>query len=275
MRLVKLAAFLSLWAVFFVAAVLIHLAVSLFKLTGRWKIISRLTRTFASLLRIILNIKISLEGEPGPLEGGGYFIVSNHLGYADGIVLGSLFPVAYVSKREVRRWPLIGQWTALCGTIFVDRKKREKVPVLVEEIAKKLREKTNVLVFPEGTSTNGEKLLPFQSALFAAPLRAGTTIVPVTLTYRRIDDQPLSTLNRDRVYWYGDMEFLSHFWNLLALRSIEVSVKIHPEISTSHFKNNSLSRRQLSQACYVSVSCQANLKDRRGSGLSAQRIWSD
>lgn len=273
--MVKLAALLPLWAVFFVAALLIHLAVSLFRLPGRWGIISRLTRTFAVLLRIILNIKISLEGEWHRLEGGGYFIVSNHLGYADGVILGSLFPVVYVSKREVRRWPVIGQWTALCGTIFVDRKKKEKVPLLVEEMAKKLREKTNVLIFPEGTSTNGEKLLPFQSALFAAPLRAAATIVPVTLTYRRIDGQPLSALNRDRVYWYGDMEFLSHFWNLLALRSIEVSAKIHPRIETSHFKNNSLSRRQLSQACQESVSSQANLKGQRRGGLSAQGIWPD
>lgn len=275
MRLVKLAAFLSLWAVFFIAAIALHLAVSLFRLRGRWGIISSLTRTFAVLLRIILNIKISLEGEWHGLEGGGYFIVSNHLGYTDGIVLGSLFPVVYVSKKEVRRWPLIGQWTAVCGTIFVDRKRKEKVPLLVQEIAKKLRDNTNVLIFPEGTSTNGEMLLPFQSALFAAPLRAGATIVPVTLTYRRIDDQPLSTLNRDRVYWYGDMEFLSHFWKLLAIRSIEVSVRIHPDIKTSGFKNDSLSRRQLSQACYVSVSAQANLKDRGRGGASAQRIWSD
>jgi 1-acyl-sn-glycerol-3-phosphate acyltransferase len=210
-----------------------------------------------------LNIRIAVEGERDRLESGSNFIVSNHLGYVDGIVLGSIFPVIYVSKKEVRRWPLIGQWTALCGTVFVDRKRRDKIPLLVEEIARKIKEKANILNFPEGTSTNGERLLPFQPAPFAAALRARTTVVPVTLTYSRIDDQPLSAANRDQIYWYGDMEFAPHFWNLLALRSIEVSVKVHPHIETSHYKNDSLGRKQLSQACYDYISGKVKRTERR------------
>lgn len=274
MRWVKLAALLTLWPVFFASAALIHLGVSLFKLPGRWRIISSLTRNFAVLLSIVLNIKITQEGDSDHLETGGFFIASNHLGYVDGIVLGSLFPVIYVSKKEVRRWPLIGQWTTLCGTVFVDRRRKDKTPLLVEEMARKLRQKANVLIFPEGTSTNGDRLLPFQSALFAAPLRAKATVVPVSLTYTGIDDQPVSHTNRDRLYWYGDMEFLSHFWTLLALRRIEVSVKIHPRIETSGYKNNSLSRKQLSQACYDIISGQMNLEYRSGrrGGSLCQRM---
>jgi len=262
-RWVKSIVLLLVWPIFFVIALLIHSGVSVLRLSLRWRWISRLTRCFAVMLRMILNVKITVEGERDRLRSGGCFIVSNHLGYVDGIVLGSMFPVIYVSKKEVRGWPLIGQWTALCGTIFVDRKRKDKIPLLVEEVVTKLRQKANILNFPEGTSTNGERLLPFQPALFAAPLRARATVVPVTLTYRRINDEPLSPSNRDRVYWYGDMEFVGHFWNLLALRTIEVALKIHPAIETSQYKNDSLGRKQLSQACYESISGNAKRIERR------------
>jgi len=255
MRWLKLTILLFLWPSFFVAALLTHLGLSVCRTPRRWRWISRLINwNFSALLKILLNIKVSVEGERDRLGSGGYCIVSNHLGYVDGIVLGSIFPVIYVSKKEVRGWPWIGWWTVLGGTIFIDRKSKDKIPLFVAEMSEKLRRKANVLIFPEGTSTDGERLLPFQSAHFAAPLRARAAIVPVTLSYKRIDDQPLSTDNRDRVYWYGDMEFLGHFWGLLALRSIEVTVKVHPKIETSGHKNDSLGRKELSQACYDSIS---------------------
>ncbi len=270
MRWVKLIALLFTWAVFFIGVVLSHLAVSLLRLPGRWRIISRVTRGLIVCLRNILNVKITIAGDRAGIASGGYVIISNHLGYLDGIVLGSLFPLLYVSKKEVRHWPVIGAWTALCGTIFIDRERKDQVPLLIEEIVKKLKQKANVLIFPEGTSTNGERLLPFQSTPFAAPLRLQAPIVPISLTYKRIDHQPVSPSNRDRVYWYGDMEFASHFWNLLALRSIEVVVKIHPRIETSSLKNDSLSRKKLSEACYDVVLGGLNLAEQTGEPASSR-----
>ena len=268
MRLAKLIAFLLSWALLFIAAVLVHLGLFLFRIPRRWQWISRLINwNFAALVRTILNIKIAVEGELDGLESGGYVIISNHLGYVDGIVLGSIFPVIYVSKKEVRGWPLIGPWTALCGTIYIDRQRKDEIPLLVGEIARKLSQKANVLIFPEGTSTNGDRILPFQSAPFAAPLRARAAIVPVTLTYKSIDHQPLSNTNRDRIYWYGDMEFLNHFWGLLAVRRIEVTVKIHPKIETSRYKNNSLCRKELSQVSYDRIAGTTVKRGRSAIGL--------
>lgn len=263
---IKLAVLLPLWAVFFVLVAAARTIVSLAGIAGRWRIISRLTRSFASLLSRLMGLRITVDGAAARLEGGGYLIVSNHLGYLDGVVLGSIFPVLYVSKKEVRRWPLIGQWTALCGAIFVDRQRKDRIPLLVEEIAMKLRSGANVLLFPEGTSTNGDRLLPFQTAPFAAPLRVRAPIVPVTLAYETIDGAPLSPANRDTVYWYGDMEFASHFWRLLALRRIEVTVKIHPTIESSACKNDSRGRKQLSQACFGAISGQAVERESEGAG---------
>jgi 1-acyl-sn-glycerol-3-phosphate acyltransferase len=253
MRLLKLTALLSLWAFFFGLVALVHLWISVLELPNRWKVISRLNRNFTLLLRLILNIKVTVTGDEGQLERGGYVIIANHVSYVDGIVLGSIFPILFVSKREVKSWPIVGQWNTLCGTIYINRQHKEQVGVLVEEMTRKLRQEANLLLFPEGTSTSGEKMLPFQTVPLAAPLRNRSIIVPVTLTYKAIDEQPVSAANRDFVYWYGDMEFVSHFWNLLALRSVEILVTIQPKIECFRYVENSAGRKKLAEDCYHRV----------------------
>jgi lyso-ornithine lipid O-acyltransferase len=207
-------------------------------------------RSFNAMLRTLLNVRITLEGTGNFSGRGGHFIVCNHLGYLDGIVLGSLFPVIFVTKREVKRWPVIGQLLTVLGVIFVDRENKNDIQRVVDTISKMLTHEANVLVFPEGTSSNGEKLLPFQSSFFAAPLIARAAVVPITLTYRSIDQQAVSAANRDRVCWYGDMSFAPHLWDLLGTNRIDVSIKIHPTIETAKLEGNSQDRKQLSQACY-------------------------
>ncbi len=253
MRLVRLCAFLSLWALFFVLVTVAHVWISVLALPNRWKIISRLTRSLTLLLRVILNIKVTVAGDEGQLENGGYVIISNHVSYVDGIVLGSIFPIVFVSKREVKRWPIIGQWNTLCGTVFINRQRKNEVSDLVSEMTQKLDQQANLLLFPEGTSTNGEKVLPFQTAPLAAPLRNRTVIIPVTLVYTRIEDQTVTEENRDLVYWHGDMDFLTHFWRLLALRGVEVLVTIQPRIDCFRYDNNSAGRKKLAEDCYKRV----------------------
>ena len=253
MRLLKLAAFLSLWVFFFAVVGLVHLWISVLGLPHRWKIISRINRTYTWLLRTILNIKVTVDGDQDQLEPGGYVIIANHMGYVDGIVLGSIFPILFVSKKEVRSWPVIGLWNTLCGSIFIDRQHKGQVGVLVEEMGRKLRQEANILLFPEGTSTNGERLLPFQTVPLAAPLRSRSIIVPTTLTYKSIEDRPVGPFNRDLIYWYGDMDFVSHFWKLLALRSVDVLVTIQPKIECFRYSDNIAGRKKLAEDCYNRV----------------------
>jgi lyso-ornithine lipid O-acyltransferase len=253
MRWVKLAAILSLWLLFFGVVALTHLWISLLRLPNRWKIVSRPIRSFIFLLRTILNIKVTVEGDEGQLERGGYVLISNHVGYIDGIVLGALFPVLFVSKREVKSWPVVGQWTTLCGTIFINRQRKSLISLTINEIRRKLKQEANILLFPEGAATNGERMLPFQTAPLAAPLRSRSIIVPVTLAYTRIEEQPVSAANRDLIYCYDDMEFLPHFWKLLTLRSVEVRVTIQPKIECSRYEDNSAGRRKLAADCYDHV----------------------
>ena len=253
MRLLKLAAFLSLWVVFFVLVAIVHLWISILGLPNRWKILSRLNRNYTLLLRLILNIKVRIAGDEGQLERGGYVIIANHVSYVDGIVLGSIFPIVFVSKREVKKWPIVGQWNVLCGTIFINRQRKNEVGALVREMTRKLRQEANILLVPEGTSTNGEKMLPFQTAPLAAPLRSRSIIVPVTLAYTTIDEQPVTAVNRDFVYWYGDMDFVTHFWNLLGRRGVEVLVTLQPKIESFRYADNSAGRKKLAEDCYNRV----------------------
>jgi lyso-ornithine lipid O-acyltransferase len=264
MRPLKLAAFLSLWAFFFALVALVHLWISILRLPNRWKIVSRINRNFTLLVRLILNIKVTVSGDEGQLERGGYVIVANHVSYVDGMVLGSIFPIVFVSKKEVKSWPMVGLWNVLCGTIFINRQKKEQVRELVPEMIRKLKQEANILLFPEGTSTNGERMLPFQTVPLAAPLRNRSMILPVTVAYRSIDHQPVGPANRDLVYWYGDMDFLSHFWRLLGLKEVDVLVSIQPRIECFRYADSSAGRKKLAEDCYERVLGRVRKKIARG-----------
>ena len=207
------------------------------KASNRWKIVSRLIRSFTLLLRTILNIKVTVQGDEGQLERGGYVIISNHFGYLDGIVLGSLFPVVFVSKKEVKSWPMIGQWSTLCGTVFIDRQRKDLIPLAVAEISRKLKQEANILLFPEGAATNGERMLPFQTAPLAAPLRSRAIIVPRysgLSKYRRttrLDGQPGLDLLLRR---YAD--FARTFGSFSRCAAIEARVTIQPKIECFRYR---------------------------------------
>jgi len=250
MRWIKLVGILSLWLFFFALLIIVHLCISVLRVPNRWKIISRWIQGFTRSMRAILNIKVTLEGEIPDLKRGPFVIISRHFGYLDGIILGSLVPVIFVSKREVKSWPVVGWWTTLCGTVFINRQKRGLIPLTVNEISRKLKQGVNILLFPEGAATNGERMLPFQTAPLAAPVRSGAIIVPVTLTYESIEEKPVSPTNRDLIYCYGDMDFFPHFWKLLALRQVRVRVTIQPKVDCSRYEDNSTTRKKLADDCY-------------------------
>ena len=253
MRWAKFAAVVSLWAFFFALIAFVHLWISLLQLPNRWTIISRLTYSFTFLLRTILNLDVKIDGDMEPMLARGRVIISNHFSYVDGLVLGSIFPTVFVSKREVKKWPVIGLWAALCGTIFIDRQRKHQVRSLVLEMSRRLNQGANILLFPEGRATNGERILPFQTAPLAAPLRNRAIIVPITLRYTRVDDTPVSKENRDWIYCYDDMDFVPHFWKLLSLRRIEVVVTIRHKIDCSRYEDSSAGRKQLALDCYLWV----------------------
>lgn len=247
-------AILFCFLIFFSAVLALSLACVFSKPVFKRRLVSRLIQIFCSCLVRILNIRLTVRGSLSfPARSKGAFLVSNHLSYADGFILGSLFPVIYISKSEIKKWPLIGLMADFSGTLFIDRKRKNHVAEYIDAIAGTLSAGANVLYFPEGTSTNGEELLPFKAAFFEAPIIAGAPVVPVSLAYTTIDGKPLGKDNRDRIYWYGDMTFAGHFFRLMCCSGLDVCVTIYSAFEPSSSEDRSIARKRLSEAAYTII----------------------
>jgi 1-acyl-sn-glycerol-3-phosphate acyltransferase len=164
----------------------------------------------------IVGGRLRVVGNP-PRSG---LIVSNHLSYIDIAVLGSACPCAFVSKVEVRDWLFIGWAAELAGTVFVRRAHRSEVTGQVEDIKEAIARGVPIVLFPEGTSTDGSHVLPFRSALLQAALETGCDVTPAALSYRAA---PPGDTVRD-ICWWGGVGFVSHLWRFLALPSFTATV---------------------------------------------------
>lgn len=175
-----------------------------------------------------LGIKIRVNGSRPDLDSRGLFVISNHMGPLDILVLAAVMPMAFVSRHDVAQWPFVGIMARSGGTIFANRKLKNTTGALVNEIAAHLKLGDNVLVFPEGTSSNGEKLLPFKSSVFEAPVMTRSPILPINLSYVSINGKPFTPQTRDHVCWYGEMEFIPYIWELLGSHGIRVDITFNP-----------------------------------------------
>jgi len=216
----------------------------------RFRIISRWTRIFSRFLRFILRIKIDIKGDPLVLNENGNFIISNHVSYLDGVILSSLFAVVFVSKSQVRNWLLFGWMSEAGGTIFVDRQRKNKSVDYIRKTTRMLKRKVNVLVFPEGTSTNGERLLPFQTIHFQSPLNSKSPILPVAIKYTKINAADINRDDRDKICWYGQIKFYKHLLGVLELSNIQAEVVIYPKIYLAESQDTGRSRKEIGEALY-------------------------
>jgi len=157
-------------------------------------------------------------------------IVSNHLSYLDVMVFSSLAPCAFVSKREVRSWPLFGLAAKLSGTVFVDRARVADTHRVADELAQALSSGVPCVLFPEGTSSDGSGVLPFRSPLLEAAVRSAQPISPAHIRYSADD----ADVAQEICYW-GDMTFVPHLLRMLSKRSILADVRFAPE--SHHFED--------------------------------------
>jgi 1-acyl-sn-glycerol-3-phosphate acyltransferase len=171
-----------------------------------------------------MGIRVRVVGEP-PQDG---LLVSNHVGYLDVLAIGSAAPFVFVSKIEVKSWPIAGALTRRAGTIFLDRESRSATASVTEQIEERLKAGVPVVMFPEGTSSDGTGLLPFRSSLFEAPVALDAAIHVACLRYAVPGDSPDAQTMRERVAYWGDMSFGAHLPRLLGLRRIEAVVEFSP-----------------------------------------------
>jgi lyso-ornithine lipid O-acyltransferase len=165
--------------------------------------------------------------------------VANHVSYLDIVVLGRLLDATFVAKAEVRRWPAIGFIARLGRTVFIDRT-RTATGGQSTVLAARLRAGESLILFAEGTSSDGGRVLPFKSALFAAvsdpELAARARVQPVSIAYTRFrGGLSINHTLRPLYAWYGDMELLPHLWSVLGLPGATVEVRFHEPLSAAAF----------------------------------------
>jgi 1-acyl-sn-glycerol-3-phosphate acyltransferase len=146
-------------------------------------------------------------------------IVSNHLSYLDILVFAALAPCAFVSKKEVRHWPVFGLFAAIAGTVFVDRSKPAMAALSVAEMKQTLDAGVRLVLFPEGTSTGGDSVLPFKPALFESAVDTGQPIIAARLKYE-LDSADASQV----VCYWGEMTFAPHLLRLMREKHVRAFV---------------------------------------------------
>lgn len=180
------------------------------------------------LLCRLLRIRVRVVGEP--VRDRPTLFVSNHVSWIDILVIGSILPVAFVAKREVASWPLIGITAKLQRTVFVDRTRRHRTGETIGDMVRRLASGTPVVLFAEGTSSDGNRVLPFRSSLMGTVNEIGEhaarniAVQPMAVGYTAQHGIPMGRQHRPLVAWYGDLDFMPHIRDFIAYGAVDAVV---------------------------------------------------
>lgn len=206
-------------------------------------------RTYWHGVYRILGLRVRVLGQPAGGRGRSVLYASSHSSWLDITVLGGTITACFVSKEEVAGWPLVGTVARLGRTVFVSRSRaatgRER-----DAMRGRLAAGDSLILFPEGTSSDGSRVLPFRTSFFAAAEGSSPPPVqPVSVVYDRLAGLPLGRAGRPRFAWYGDMDLGSHAWRLAQCRGLRATLLFHPPLDPAAFPN----RKALAQACWQAV----------------------
>ncbi|MCA1940205.1 MAG: 1-acyl-sn-glycerol-3-phosphate acyltransferase [Caenispirillum bisanense] len=211
----------------------------------------RFARLYWAVVARITNTRIVVKGTPAterPLV-----MVANHTSYMDIVVLGSIVCGAFVAKSEVAAWPGFGTIAKLGRTVFVDRKRSAAGRQRDELVRRLVKVREPLIFFPEGTSNDGNRVLPFKTTLFnVAEKPVGgevVTVQAVSIAYTRVNGLPMGWGWRPFYAWYGDMDLAPHLWALLGFGRSTVEVEFHPPVRADRFTG----RRDMAVWCETAV----------------------
>ena len=207
----------------------------------------RLPLFYHRCCRRILGLDVQVRGEMSPTRPT--LFVSNHSSYVDISVLASVIRGSFIAKAEIARWPFFGLLARLQRTVFIDRR-GGRAATHRDDMLRRLRGGENLILFPEGTSADGNRVLPFKSALFSVAQYEidGLPLVvqPVSVAYTHLDGMPVGRTLRPYIAWYGDMGLVSHIWTLLGLGAVTARVTFHAPVRLPEHG----SRKALAEHCF-------------------------
>ena len=217
-------------------------------LPGHAKIV--FARQYWSVVSRLLGVRVRMIGTPaGVLDGRPVVFVSNHSSWLDVPVLGGRIAACFVSKDEVAQWPLVGTVARLGRTVFISRR-RQAIGRERDILRERLAAGDNLLLFPEGTTSDGLRVLPFRTAFFAVAEGPDPPLVqPVSVVYDRLGGLPTGRAARPVFAWYGDMDLSTHFWRFAQHRGLRATILLHPPLDPARFA----SRKALSHAVWQAV----------------------
>lgn len=171
----------------------------------------------------MLGVELVVHGEV-PTQGPA-LMVANHVSWLDILVMDAAQPARFVSKADVKHWPLLGNLITGAGTLYIEREKRRDAMRVVHHVAERLQANDLIAIFPEGTTGDGTALLPFHANLFQAAIAAQAPVLPVALSYR----QAGTSKRHDAPLYIGDTSLLASIWATIRASDVQAVVRFGPE----------------------------------------------
>lgn len=178
---------------------------------------------FARRVLWYVNAEISVKNMP-PMSQP-FLLVGNHLGIMDILLLSAVRHCLFITSVEMRNTPLLGTLCEMGGCLFVERRSRAGINKEIQQVRDVLKQGFNVVLYPEGTSTNGERILPFKKTLMTAAAGTGAPILPMVLNFTEVNGEKMSWKWRNHVFWYGDQTFPEALWRTMSLRGLKAEIE--------------------------------------------------
>jgi 1-acyl-sn-glycerol-3-phosphate acyltransferase len=220
-----------------------------------------LIATWSSLVMRACGAEVRELAAPGaqPLSamrgrhgaGEGRLLLANHVSWLDIFAIDSLAPASFAAKAEIAHWPLVGTLVARAGTVFIERGRRHAVHGVIQRMGEKLTAGLRAAVFPEGTTSDGRRLLPFHGNLVQAALNTGAPMVPVGLRYLDPDGEPSHA-----ALFIGDTTFLASLWRITAHPKVVVEVHVLPAI----LRSEGLTRQEATRRARTAIGARLGLE---------------
>lgn len=243
----KIFAFVILVITFLVISFSVDLAVR--NKEAKLRYFSRISSLYLRAALHVLGVSVALRDIKNLASGkGNYLIVSNHLSYIDIFVIFSVAPAVFVANAELEEAFLLGTIIRYSGGVFVERRNRARLLKDMQNIQNILHMGFNVVLFPEGTTSDGREVKPFKTSFLDAAVGGGVPVLPVCIRYKEIDGEDAGPGNGPLVYYHGDITFFEHFFRFLGLRRVNVELRELGVIESGH------TRKELAEVAYERIS---------------------
>jgi lyso-ornithine lipid O-acyltransferase len=210
------------------------------------KLSASVTSFFSFMFLKLLNLKVIVNGTFRNED----LVISNHLSYLDILIISSVCRSIFITSKEIEKDLFLGLLSKLNNSIFVERRSKTTLIEDNKKIISLLDQKIPLVLFPEGTSSDGKNILPFKSSLFYCVQARTIHIKPICIKYLKINDKEITDEDRNIIFYYGDAKFFPHLMKIFTLKSIDIEINFLNEIESNSRKEVCHQTFQQIKECY-------------------------